>query len=210
MKQFTFNSLGVNCYVLWDEETREAVIIDSAMQFPEEQKAFARFIEEEQLKPVLALQTHMHFDHIFGVPFVHKTYGLTPRSHRADFKLYADLPLWLSQFGMRPQGNYPTLQEDLQDEARLHVGNIEIKVLHTPGHTPGGVCFYLPEQQMVFTGDTLFAGSLGRSDLPGGDFEQEIQSIRQRLFTLPAETLVFPGHGPSSTIQREIATNPYF
>lgn len=210
MKQFTFNSLGVNCYVLWDEQTREAVIIDSAMQFPEEQKAFARFIEEEQLKPVLALQTHMHFDHIFGVPFVHETYGLTPRSHRADFALYADLPLWLSQFGMRPQGNYPTLQEDLQDGATLHVGNIEIQVLHTPGHTPGGVCFYLPQQQMVFTGDTLFAGSLGRSDLPGGDFEQEIQSIRQRLFTLPGETRVFPGHGPSSTIHHEIATNPYF
>lgn len=207
---FTYNVLGVNAYLIWDDETRQAAIIDCAMQFPEERAQFQQFVASHELHLVAALQTHTHFDHIFGVPFIHDTYGLTPLCHKADFSLYAQLPQWMAQFGTKPEGHYPPLQEDIKDNQVLHIGTLDAHALHTPGHTPGGVSFYIPQLEAVFTGDTLFAGSVGRSDFPGGDYEQELQSVRQRLFTLPPQTQVLPGHGPSSTIDREIHTNPYF
>lgn len=210
MKQFCFNCIEVNCYLIWDDATREAAVIDSAMMYDSERKVFQKFVEDNDLRLVMALQTHMHFDHIFGLPFVHKHYGLQPRCHADDQQLYAELPQWLARMGMTPEEGYPEIGEVLKDNEVIELGSIRIQVLHTPGHTPGGVSFYVPSESLVFTGDTLFAGSLGRTDFPGGNFEQEILSIRNRLFQLPESTKVLPGHGPSSTIGREIQTNPYF
>lgn len=209
-RRFTFNPIGVNTYVVWDEDTLDAAVIDAGMYTDGERRALAGFIADEGLRPVMSLQTHMHFDHIAGLPFIFGTYGsLRPLYHHGDERLYYSMPLMARYAGMNLAEPLPAAERFLADGEELHLAGVEIQVIHTPGHTPGGVCLYVPDEGILFSGDTLFRGSMGRTDLPGGDYRAEIESITERLFILPPDTLVLPGHGETTTIGEEMAGNPY-
>lgn len=209
IKRFVSNQIGENCYLIWDE-TKEAAIIDCGAIDPVKQQRISQFVADNGLTLKLVLQTHTHFDHIFGLPFLYRDYGLRPMFHIAEQPIYDAAPQMSSEwFGVDIPSPLPAPQAYLADNSEVVFGNTTLKVLHTPGHTPGGVSFYEPNSGVVFTGDTLFAGGIGRTDLPLGNYADEINSIRQRLFTLPPSTVVYPGHGPSSTIGDESVSNPY-
>ena len=208
IKRFVTNPIGENCYVLWDE-SRDAAIIDCGAWGEAKEQKIVQFIEETGLRPRLALQTHMHFDHIMGLPLLYHHYGLQPQCHQAELPVYEAAPVMVRDwFGQQmpplvPVGAY------LSDGQEISLGQTCIRVIHTPGHTPGGLCFYVPEAKVLFSGDTLFQGSIGRSDLPGGDMQALQEGIRTRLLTLDEDTVVYPGHGPTTTVGDERRMNPY-
>ena len=209
IKRFVTNPIGENCYVVWDE-THEAAIIDCGAWEEDKHEKIAHFIEENGLRPVLSLQTHMHFDHILGAPLLQKRYGLQPLCHASEQPVYDFLPTMTREwFGMQVTEPLVPVKEYLTDGQELTFGHLRLRVLHTPGHTPGGLCFYFPDQKALFSGDTLFQGSIGRSDLPGGSHQALVQAVRSRLLSLPDDTVVYPGHGPSTTIAYERQFNPY-
>ena len=208
IKRFVTNAIGENCYLLWDD-TLECAIIDCGAWGEQKEARIAQFIEENHLVPRLALQTHMHFDHIMGLSFLHRKYGLQPLCHIDEQRVYEAAPAMVSEwFGQQMPPLVP-VGEYLVDEQTLQLGHTLIRVLHTPGHTPGGLCFYLPNEKMLFSGDTLFQGSVGRSDLPGGDVEKLIRGIWDKILFLPDDVTVYPGHGPTTTVGDERRTNPY-
>lgn len=202
MHRFEFNHFCENTYLLWDEQTLDAAVLDAGMRTAGEEAEFAGFVKEHHLRLVMALQTHCHFDHIYGLPFLHEKYDLQPRFAKREERLYGLMPAAASSFGAPIHGSLPQGGDCLTEGEVLRVGDIEIQVIFTPGHTPGGVSFYLPRQRAVFTGDTLFRGSMGRTDL-GGDEYEERRSILDRLLTLPSDTVVYPGHGPLTTVDDE-------
>ena len=209
VRRFCLNPLEENCYILWDEATLEAAIVDCGAWKKQEEDQIASFIRDEKLTLKMVLQTHTHFDHIFGIPFLFSTYGLRPRFHAADESVYYAMPEMAAQFGISIPEPLPRPDSYLTDGETISIGTTSIQVLHTPGHSPGGVCFYIESEHLLLSGDTLFQGSMGRTDLPGGNMQQEIQSLRQKLMVLPPETIVLPGHGPSTTIGNEARYNPY-
>ena len=201
-KRFTFNPIEENTYVLWDSKSRDAAIIDCGAINPYEYGQLEHFIQEEQLHPTLSLLTHMHFDHIFGLGWLNKKYGLRPICHELEQNNYdMQEKMALEVFGMNIPLERPGVLRYVKDGDELTLGNHKLKVIHTPGHTAGGVC-YLADS-LLFCGDTLFAGSCGRTDLPGGSMQQEVNSIREKLLTLPDDIRVLPGHGPETSIARE-------
>lgn len=161
------------------------------------------------LKMKYALQTHAHFDHTFGLPFVYRTYGLRPIFHVDEEKTYQQMPGMAAQFGLTIGGGMPPIERLLNDGAELRLGETVIRLIHTPGHTPGSASLYIPDARLLLSGDTLFQGSIGRTDLPGGNFEAEIDSIKNKLFRLPDDTTVLSGHGPATTIGWEKKHNYY-
>ena len=210
VKTFTVNPLGENCYVLIDAETREAAVIDCGCMTGREFEQIADYCEENGLRPTLSLQTHAHFDHVLGADRLHERYGLQPHCHTMERAIWEQNPRLVKDFcGI--QIAIPKVEPiyDLTHGQIIPFGGTTILVLHTPGHTPGGVCFYIESENVVFSGDTLFQCGMGRADMPGGDWEQEVQSVRQVLLPLPDTTRVFPGHGPSTTISFERHNNPY-
>lgn len=210
VKRFVTNPIGENCYLLWDD-THETAIIDCGAWGEAKETKIARFIEENNLQPTLALQTHMHFDHVLGLHMLHRLYGLQPMCHALEQPVYDAFPRMARDwFQMLVPEPLVPVKEYLTDGQELHLGHIRLRVIHTPGHTPGGLCFYLPDEGLLFSGDTLFQGSVGRADLPGSDPEALIRGIRDQLLTLPDAVRVFPGHGPETTIGQERRFNPYF
>lgn len=208
---FTFNIVGENTYLLIDEETRHTAIVDCGCMNPQEEAQLQRFVEQNNLLPKLMLFTHLHFDHTWGLTFVAKQYGLSPMAHQMEiantpprkeqFKSFAMCPV--SDLFDEPEYIY------LSEGQELSLGQTTLKVLLVPGHSAGHLAFYSPQDLYVLTGDALFAQDIGRTDLWGGDYDTLIRSIKTQLLTLPPETIVYPGHGPSSTIAREIQSNPY-
>lgn len=192
--------LAVNCHLVWCENGRDALVIDPG----DDAADIAAAVAERDLEPIGILLTHAHVDHIRGVPDLVRRFGIPAYVHPADRPLYDSpenaLPPWVpAAEGLPvPAGEPPTL------------AGKPFSVLDTPGHTPGGVCYLFPEDGIVFAGDTLFQGSVGRTDLPGGNAERLLQSIREQLLTLPAATRVYPGHGPPTTIGSEQRSNPFF
>ena len=209
IKAFTFNPVGENTYIIWDEETKEAAIIDAGMSNNRENEAVSQFVAQENLKLKFALQTHMHFDHVWGLSYIKETYGLNPLCHIADESIYADVPEMTSMFRLSMAWNLPAIERHIDERETIQLGNTTIKVLHTPGHTPGGLSYYIPSANIIFTGDTLFQGSIGRTDLPGGNLSDEIESIKKKIITLPTETTIYSGHGPKSNVGWELRNNPY-
>ena len=210
-KLFTLNPVEENCYILWDDNSMEGAIIDCGSWNERENNIISDFIQTKGIKLKYSWQTHMHFDHCMGLGFISKIYGITPMCHKSDLPVYQSAPEMVQRwFRMDISESMVDVEPTISESSTLSLGNIGIQVLHTPGHTQGGVCYYVPEARVVFTGDTLFNGSIGRTDLPGGNYEQEISSIENKLFTLPEDTKVMPGHGPESTISNEISFNPYF
>ena len=208
-KAFTFNPVGENTYLIWDEDSREAAIIDAGMSNQRENAIISDFIANDKLKLKYALQTHMHFDHIWGLSFIEETYGLKPLCHAADESIYRDAPEMTTMFRLSMNWNLPAIERYLNEGETLQLGDTVIKVLHTPGHTPGGLSFYIESAHTLFTGDTLFKGSIGRTDLPGGNLTDELNSIKNKIITLPPETIIYSGHGPESNIKWELMNNPY-
>lgn len=208
-QSFTFNPVQENTYLLWDEQTLEAAIVDTGAWDRQEEQSLAGSIEALGLKLKYVLQTHAHFDHTFGLPFVHRTYGLKPIFHKDEADVYRQMPSMAARFGLNMGGGMPAIGQLLSDGDELLLGTTAVRLIHTPGHTPGSSVFYIPDAGLLFSGDTLFRESIGRTDLSGGSYEDEMDSIKNKLFCLPDDTVVLTGHGPSTTIGWEKQNNPY-
>ncbi|MDB5196711.1 MAG: fold metallo-hydrolase [Flaviaesturariibacter sp.] len=208
VQAFTFNPVQENTYILYNEKG-ECCIIDPGCYLPAEEKELTDFISANNLKPVLLLNTHCHFDHIFGNQLVHKTYGLTLHLHRLE-KPVLDLgPVSTQKWGIPWDKWYDGELTYIEEGTAIHFGDEEFQVLFTPGHSPGSVCFYSKANKFIMAGDVLFNGSVGRTDLPGGDFTILEESIRTKLYTLPEDTIVYTGHNESTTIGDEMKGNPF-
>ncbi len=194
--------LQVNCYVLGCEATRKAVVIDPGGDADQ----ILRLLQKHQLQLQMVINTHGHFDHIGGNLQLIEATGAELVLHAADSPLLERAAEHAAAFGLSATQS-PAPQRQLQGGERLQVGELLLEVIHTPGHTPGGICLLVEGQ--LFVGDTLFAGSIGRTDLPGGDHQQLIKSIREGLLPLPETTVAHPGHGPATTIGREKLSNPF-
>lgn len=212
-RTFPVGALGCNCTILACPDTREAVVIDPG----DDADVILADLARDGLTAVKLLHTHAHFDHVMGTADVAAATGAEVILHREDRWLYDHTLMQIETFGLRPPAGHPwhppppPTRELAGDEA-LPFGHREARALHTPGHTPGSTCFYVErpaEAPLLLAGDTLFAGSIGRTDLWGGSLETIRRSIRERLFALPDETVVIPGHGRSTTIGAERASNPF-
>lgn len=196
--------LGVNCFILGDKQSNEAVVVDPGADCEMILAAVARF----GLKVKYIINTHGHFDHVGCNKQVQEKTGAELLIHEGDAFLLSQASRSAQNYGLIVEDSPPP-SRFLSDGMRLEFGRRSIEVLHTPGHTPGGCCLLLANEQVVITGDTLFADSVGRTDLPGGSHQQLIASIKAKLMPLADETVVWPGHGASSTIGRERRMNPY-
>ena len=206
---FTFNAYSENTYVLFDE-TKDCVIIDPGMYEGSEQNEFSTFIRENGLKPVLLLNTHCHLDHVFGNKFVLDTWGLKPQFHRGELPILQAIPGYAPSMGFNHYELSPEPDTYLSETGAVHFGNSSLELIFAPGHSPAHLCFYSEANHLLIGGDVLFYGSIGRTDLPGGNHSQLIQNIQEKLFVLPDETKVYPGHGPATSIGFEKAHNPFF
>ena len=208
LKKMVFNSFQVNTYLLFDE-TGECVIIDPANQDDIENKALTAQIREHKLKPVRILNTHCHVDHVLGVHFLMAEYDIPFHAHEEEETILKNAPLMGDLFGFSVEP-FDELDSHITHREKIRFGNSELTALHVPGHSRGSLAFYAEQDAFAITGDALFAAGIGRPDLPGGDYDTLIESINNNLFTLPHETTIWPGHGESSTIGKEILQNPFF
>lgn len=209
IKIFEFNPIAVNTYVLYDK-TGECVIVDPACFYPNEQQALAKFINDKKLVVKHILNTHLHFDHVFGVNFVEKQFGVKMQAHKADEFLLETMNEQLAMFGFTPNGDYvPTVGKYIDENDTIEFGNQKLSIMHVPGHSPGSIVFYNKEQNVAVSGDVLFNGSIGRTDLPQGNHHQLIDGIKTKLLVLPPNTVVYPGHGPATNIKGEMRSNPF-
>jgi hydroxyacylglutathione hydrolase len=206
--RFIFSPIEVNTYVLSDK-TGKCAIIDCGCYEKQESDTLERFITQQKLDPVLLLNTHCHLDHIFGNKFILDRYNLRALSGERDEMNRKDAVQHAMLFGLSME-EPPEPGGFIADNQIITFGNTELVALYVPGHSSGSVAFYSEKNGCVFTGDALFAGSIGRTDLPGGDFDTLIKSIKTRLFVLPPSTVVYAGHGEETTIEREMKSNPYF
>ena len=206
VKCFEFNFLPVNTYVVWDE-TKETAIIDPGCFYPGETDTLAQFIKDNGLEVKLLLNTHLHFDHVFGNTFVEETYGVRAHANDLDTPWIKTMSARLSVFGINYNGHVNPIepQNVLNDGDTVSFGNTVFHVLHIPGHSPGSVVFWNREQQRVFTGDVIFQGSYGRTDFPDGNHQALMTGIRTKLLTMPDDTILYPGHGPATVIKQEKA-----
>ena len=207
LKQFVNNPYQENTYVLSDE-TGSCVIIDPGMYNATEQNAVVNYIKGNGLKPELLLNTHCHIDHVLGNKFIFDIYGLKPQIHRGELPLLHAVPSYAPQQGFNYEVS-PEPEVFLTEEDIIHFGNSSLQIILAPGHSPAHLCFYHEDSKILIGGDVLFYGSIGRTDLPGGNFETLISSIKNKLFVLPDDTQVYPGHGPATTIGFEKANNPF-
>lgn len=210
IQRFEFNLFGENTYIIWNRHGGQAAIVDPGMSHREECRVIEQFVVNKDLTLRYCLMTHLHLDHTFGVDFIRETYGSTVVAHRADEMLGQNRALQAQQFHIHGPALGPVVVDEfVQDGHELLLGTERIQVLECPGHSPGSLLFYVPEAKFVITGDAIFAGSIGRTDLPGGDYATLINSIHRKVLTLPATTVIYPGHGPETTVGQELRSNPY-
>lgn len=203
LKVFQFNMLPTNTYVVWDD-TREAVVIDPAGYYATEQQALTQFIVDNTLTVKHILLTHFHFDHVFGVPALEQHCGLVCEAHPGDQWWAEHNAEAVRTFGIPYPGTPPVIGKTIQDGETFTFGHLTLQCIHTPGHSQGSVSYYCESEGILFVGDTLFAGGgMGRTDLHDGNYDTILQSIRDRLLALPDATIVYPGHGPSTTLGQE-------
>lgn len=207
IQQFTFNAYQENTYVLYDE-TGECVIIDPGMNDSREQNAFFSWIRETNLKPVLLLNTHCHLDHVFGNKFVFDNWSLKPQFHKGELPILQAIPGYAPQMGMHYELS-PEPEVFLEETGTVTFGNSELELIFAPGHSPAHLCFYAKEDDFLIGGDVLFYSSIGRTDLPGGNHQQLLDNIREKLFVLPDHVTVYPGHGQPTAIGFEKKHNPF-
>jgi hydroxyacylglutathione hydrolase len=204
---FPNNPYQENTYILFDE-TGDCAIIDPGMYTAPEQNVVTNFIKANQLTPVLLLNTHCHIDHVLGNLFVFEQYGLKPQFHKGELDVLTAVPAYAPQMGMRYEVS-PLPDTYLPETGTITLGNSKLELIFAPGHSPAHLCFYAREENFLIGGDVLFRNSIGRTDLPGGNFKQLIDNIEQKLFTLPDDCVVYPGHGPETTIGYEKLHNQF-
>ena len=207
IQDFCFSAFQENTYVLYNE-FKEAIIIDPGCYTRIEEKILSDFIRKENLKPTLLLNTHCHLDHVFGNNYVSETYGLTAHIHPNEQIVLDRLPEAAAKWGA-PTEAYKGPIQYIQEGEIIPLGNVAFKVLLTPGHSPGSVCFYHVEQDFMIGGDLIFKDGVGRTDLPGANPQDLIKSIREQIFPLPDSLTIYSGHGPVTTWGREKEHNPY-
>ena len=206
---FTFNPVAENTYIVYDE-TGACVIFDPGCYTSDEQAQLKAFIELHHLTPVRLINTHCHFDHIFGNKFVSETWNLALEIHRGELPVLERYPEVCKMYGITQFEPSPMPNRFIEDNEIISFGNSSLKAMLVPGHSPASLAFYNEKESYVIAGDVLFLESIGRTDLPGGDHETLLTSIRARMFALPGETLVYPGHGSETTIRHEMEYNPFF
>lgn len=209
IKTFIFNPLQENTYLVIDEASSKCMVIDAGCLFDSEKQALASYIKENGLTLTYVVNTHLHLDHCFGNGFLFETFGVKPLAHPDDEDLLRFMKAHAGVFGVpfneepQPLGGY------LNEGDTLTLGSEKFEVLHLPGHSQGGIALYNATQGVLFSGDSLFQMSIGRTDLPGGDYATLINAITQKVMTLPDATVVYPGHGPTTTIEQEKMYNAY-
>ena len=203
-----FNPLQENTYVVWDESL-EAVVIDAGNMSERENATLEQFLSERGLTPVYALNTHGHFDHLMGVEFLRQRYGAKFAVSSKDSFLVENASQSAELFGIRAGDMPEKIDVDLEGMQSISFGQSELQIISTPGHTPGHVAFYEPNAKILFTGDTLFRESIGRTDLPGGDYSWIMKSILEKIMPLGDEVKVYPGHGETTDIGHESMYNPF-
>jgi glyoxylase-like metal-dependent hydrolase (beta-lactamase superfamily II) len=206
--KLVFSPIEVNTYILADQ-SGDCAIIDCGCYSKEESGRLEKFISDKKINPVLLLNTHCHLDHIFGNRFILDRYKLRTLSGEYDEMNRKNAVQHAKLFGLS-MDNPPEPGGFITDHQIITLGTTELLSLHVPGHSEGSIAFYSEMNGCVFTGDALFAGSIGRTDLPGGNYNTLIKSIKSKLFVLPPSTVVYPGHGAETTIEREMESNPYF
>ncbi|MDN5285630.1 MAG: fold metallo-hydrolase [Mucilaginibacter sp.] len=207
VKAFVNNPYQENTYLLYDE-SGECAIIDPGMYTATEQNVVVNFIKDNNLKPVLLLNTHCHIDHVLGNKFVFDKYGLKPQFNAGESEVLAAVVSYAPQMGIRYEVS-PLPDEYLPETGSIPFGNTTLDLIFAPGHSPAHLCFYDQAANILIGGDVLFRSSIGRTDLPGGNFAQLINNITTKLFTLPDDCTVYPGHGPETTIGYEKQNNPF-
>jgi len=207
IQTFTFNPFQENTFVVFDE-SGEAVVIDPGCYEAEEKAELSQFIEHEKLTVKFLLNTHCHIDHVLGNDFVKSTYKVPFLIHEKEFPVLKAVKSYASNYGF-PLYNEVLPDQFLKEHDFVSFGNSRLQVLFLPGHAPGHIAFYHAQTDSLLSGDVLFESSIGRTDLPGGDFNTLIQSIRQKVFALPDHTIVYPGHGNTTTIGEEKISNPF-
>ena len=211
VKQFVFNPVGVNTFVVYDTDTLDALVIDPGMLRSEEHEEFDKFISDNKLKVQQVVNTHLHFDHCFGDNYVRDRYGVKVAASVGDDFLGKNMAAQVRSFRIPMATDASDIEIDvkLTEGDRIEVGEYEFEVLEVPGHSPGSIALFCAKAGIVFVGDALFRGSIGRTDLAGGDHDTLIRNLREKLLTLPDNTIVAPGHNGPTTIGEEKANNPY-
>lgn len=200
---------GVNCYVVYDPVEKKAAIIDPGIVDNREIDTIDSFLKKNDLTVVAVVNTHLHIDHALANGGLSKKYNVPVMAHEDDKFLGDRLLQQAQEFGLPFRMNDAGVTHYLKDGDKIKVGSGELEVIHLPGHSPGGIALYDAKDRFLISGDSLFEGSIGRTDLPGGNLAKLLDSIKKKLYTLPDDTLVYPGHGPSTTIGREKKTNPF-
>lgn len=208
IKTFTFNPFQENTYIVHDE-TNEAVIIDAGCLNKDEKSSIVKYLEEKKLTLKRVINTHLHLDHQFGNKFLFDTFGIKPEANIEDEFLVESFASQARSFGLPVNEEAQAIGNHIAEFQKIKFGNSVLTTLHVPGHSPGSIAFYSEKEGIVFVGDVLFRGSIGRTDLPKGDFATLILSITKKLFLLPDSTVVYSGHGPTTTIGYEKKNNPY-
>lgn len=209
VKDFTFNMFGVNTYIIWDKDSRDAFVIDPGMISNEDKRIFDTYIQDNNLNVCCIINTHQHLDHTFGDLYVKEKYSCSIKAHIGDHYLGQHLTGQARMFGIFEEFEPINIDEELKEGDILQLGNENIQVIHVPGHSPGSILLYAPDSDILISGDVLFKQSIGRTDLTGGNYDQLITGINSKLMNLPHETIVYPGHGPQTTIGHEITHNPF-
>ncbi len=208
VKPFTFNAFQENTYLLIDQEHKACIIIDPGCSNSSEDQVLIDFITDSGLTPVRLLNTHCHIDHVLGNHMIADKYGLKLEAHKGEEVVLAVNEQVAKKYGISYTES-PKISAYLEEGDSFVFGGQKVEVLFTPGHSPASICFSIPSQKILIGGDVLFRGSIGRTDLPGGNFDTLIHSIKSRLWPLDDETIVYSGHGPSTTIGVEKSTNPF-
>jgi len=208
IQKFTFNPFFENTYILWDNDTKEAAVIDPGMSDVYEEEEFSSFIEQNSLKVLYLINTHCHIDHILGCRFVKSKYNPIYYMPEGDLELFNNAENQATMFGVKIN-KLPEPEKYLSEDQEIVLGEESISVLFTPGHSPGEFCLYMKDSGICISGDVLFYESIGRTDLPGGNYNVLIDSIKNKLFTLPDDVVIYPGHGDKSTIGYEKTNNPF-
>ena len=200
---------GENTYIVIDSDTKDCIIIDPGMMTPAEVSAVDNFIEEKKLKVNIILLTHLHIDHAMGVNHLKEKYGVEVYANEKDAILGARIAEQIQLFHLPITLGKVTIDQYLNEKDAITFGGLQLTAISTPGHSPGSLSYYNSDKKIVFTGDALFKQSIGRTDLPGGDYATLINSITEKILTLPESTIICPGHGPTTTVKDEKKFNPY-
>ena len=207
IKSFVFSPIQENTYLLYNE-FNQCAIIDPGCYFDAEEEVLTQFIKDNSLTVIHLLNTHCHLDHVFGNKYVAETYSLTPQIHKKEEQVLAFAPTSGLMYDL-PFDNYTSQPLFLKEGDVVNIGKDELLVIEAPGHSPGHICFYNKAQGFLIGGDVLFNRSIGRTDLPGGNYDELIKNIKEKLLVLPNKTIVYSGHGETTTIGEEKVENPY-